>query len=187
VLLAAGLACIAFGSDTFLAFWRALPRAQRVILEGGPGFHKVQSIYAALRLAGVPMGPASAVQILAALGLAITLAVLWRSAADFELKAAALALGSVLSTPYALDYDLVMLAPAMAFLAGHGLRKGFAPYEITLLAALWIMPLIVRPIAEATHVSLAPVAMLAALLLILRRADIIPTPLSVAVRRIAPR
>ena len=73
---------------------------------------------------------------------------LWRSAAAFELKAAALLIGCVLATPYVLDYDLMVLAPAIAFLAAHGLRQGFAPCELTLLVALWVLPLVARPIAK---------------------------------------
>ena len=70
--------------------------------------------------AGVPM--AYAVQSALALMLAASLAWLWRSNAAFELKAAALASASLLATPYVLDYDLVVLAVAIAFFARHGLR-----------------------------------------------------------------
>ena len=100
---------------------------QRVILEGAPGFHKIQSVYAALRQLGVPGTLANAAQMATTLGVAAALVALWRSAAAFELKAAALLIGCVLATPYVLDYDLVVLAPAIAFLAAHGLRQGFAP------------------------------------------------------------
>jgi hypothetical protein len=107
------------------------------------------------------------------LGVAGALVVLWRAAAAFELKASALLIGCVLATPYALDYDLVVLAPAIAFLTAHGLRQGFAPYEVTLLVALWTLPLIARPIAQATAVSLTPLVLLAALGLVLHRAGIV--------------
>jgi hypothetical protein len=99
--------------------------------------------------------------------------VLWRSAAAFELKAAALLVGGVLATPYVLDYDLVVLGPAIAFLAAHGLRQGFAPWEVTSLVALWVLPLIARPIAELTAVSPTPIALLAAFALVLQRAGTI--------------
>ena len=58
--------------------------------------------------------------------LAISLAWLWHSDAASELKAAALALGSLLATPYVLDYDLVVLALAIAFFAGTGYTTAFA-------------------------------------------------------------
>ena len=46
--------------------------------------------------------------------LAASLAWLWHGDAAFELKAAALTLGTLLATPYVLDYDLVVLAVAIA-------------------------------------------------------------------------
>ena len=67
--------------------------------------------------------------------------------AAFALKAAALLIGTMLATPYSLDYDLMLLAPAIAFLAADGIERGFAPYEKTVLAALWLVPLIARSVA----------------------------------------
>ncbi len=49
VLAIAALTWALFGADVFVAFWHSLAMTQRVILEGAPGFHKIQSIYAALR------------------------------------------------------------------------------------------------------------------------------------------
>jgi hypothetical protein len=47
-----------------------------------------------------------------------------------------------------LDYDLVVLAIAIAFFARHGLNRGFRGYEISVLAAAWAVPLLTRSIAE---------------------------------------
>ncbi len=173
VLAIAGLTWALFGTEVFVAFWNSLPMTQRVILEGAPGFYKIQSIYAALRQLGVPGTLANAAQLLTTLGVAAALVALWRSAAAFELKAAALLIGCVLATPYVLDYDLVMLAPAIAFLAAHGLRQGFAPYEVSLLVAMWVLPLVARPLAELTAVSLTPLVLLAGLGLVLQRAGMV--------------
>src|SRR5205085_427699 len=85
VLAIAALTWALFGADVFVAFWHSLPMTQRVILEGAPGFHKIQSIYAALRQLGVPAALANAVQMTATLGVAAALVVLWRSAAAFAL------------------------------------------------------------------------------------------------------
>ena len=76
----------------------------------------------------------------------------------------------MLATPYSLDYDLVILAPAIAFLAADGLSRGFAPWQKTALACLWLMPLIARSIAEYTLVPLGVPAMLLVFVLILRHA-----------------
>lgn len=171
VLAIAALTWIAFGSDVFAAFWHSLGMARRVVMEGAPGFHKIQSVYAGLRLVGVPMAVANAAQMLAALASAVAVVMLWRSSAAFELKAAGLILASLIATPYFLDYDLVVLAPAIAFLAAHGLRQGFAPWEVSMLTALWVLPLAARSIAEVTFVSLTPIVLIAAFGLILTRAE----------------
>jgi glycosyl transferase family 87 len=173
VLALVALTGAVLGADVFTAFWHSLALTQLVVREGAPGFYKIQSIYAALRLIGAPAGLANAAQLIVTLGAAVGVAALWRSAAAFELKAAGLILASVVATPYVLDYDLVVLAPAIAFLAVHGLRGGFAPYEAALLTALWVLPFIARPVAELTAVSLAPVLLIAAFLLILERAGVL--------------
>ena len=102
--------------------------------------------------------------------LAASLAWLWHSDAAFELKAAALALGSLLATPYVLDYDLVVLAVAIAFFARHGLRHGFRDFEISLLAAAWIVPLLSRGIAGATCIPLGLIVDAGLYAFVLRRA-----------------
>ena len=84
---------------------------------------------------------------------------------DFALKAAVLVIAAILATPYSLDYDMTALAPAIAFLAVHGLRHGFAPYEKTALAAMWLAPLLARTVAEAVGLPLGLIAMAAGLAL----------------------
>jgi hypothetical protein len=102
--------------------------------------------------------------------LATSLAWLWHSEAAFELKASALATASLLATPYVLDYDLVVLAVSIAFLARHGFAHGFRDYEISLLAFAWIVPLLSRGVAGVTGIPLGLIAMLALYVFTLRRA-----------------
>jgi hypothetical protein len=119
---------------------------------------------------GAPIPLAYALQGAVALALAGALAWLWRSAAAFPLKAAALCLGTILATPYSLDYDMMVLAPAIAFLAADGFRRGFAPWEKMALAALWLVPLVARSAGEATLIPLGVPAMLTMFALVLWRA-----------------
>jgi hypothetical protein len=127
-------------------------------------------VFSVVRMWGGGVDLAYAVQIAVTLFIAAALAWLWRSRAAFPLKAAALLIGTALATPYSLDYDLMLLAPAIAFLAADGFMRGFAPWEKTMLAALWIVPLIARSVAQATLVPLAVPLMLAAFALLLHRA-----------------
>ena len=50
-----------------------------------------------------------------AVALGAALIWLWRGAAPYPLKAAALCLAAILATPYTFDYDMMVLAPAIAF------------------------------------------------------------------------
>jgi hypothetical protein len=117
--------------------------------------------------------------------LAATLAWLWHSDAAFELKASALATASLLATPYVLDYDLVVLAVAIALFARHGFARGFRDYEISLLAAAWIVPLLSRGVAAATGIPLGLIVMLALYGFTLKRALLDRESVKVSAPRIA--
>jgi hypothetical protein len=162
---------VTLGGGVWHAFADSMNFTQTVVLEqGGTGWEKIQSVFSAVRMWGADVHTAYAVQIALALTLAASLAWLWQSDAAFELKASALATGSLLATPYVLDYDLVVLAVAIAFFARHGLSRGFRNYEISLLAAVWIVPLLSRGIAGVTGIPLGLLVMLATYIFILRRA-----------------
>lgn len=174
------------GSGIWHAFADSMNFTQTVVLEqGGTGWQKIQSIFSAVRAwgAGVPIAYAAQASLLAA--LAGSIAWLWHSDAAFELKAAALALGSLLATPYVLDYDLVVLAVAIAFFARHGLRHGFRDFEISLLAAAWIVPLLSRSVAGASLIPLGLLVELAFYALVLRRAALDRASHAVGAPRVA--
>ena len=63
-----------------------------------------------------------------------------------------------------------MLAVSIVFFVRHGLSRGFRDYEISVLAAAWIVPLMTRGIANATGIPLGLMALLTLYALTLRRA-----------------
>jgi hypothetical protein len=171
VIVACALAWLAFGTGAWLAFRDSLEFTRTVVLEqGGTGFHKIQSVFAALRLWGAPVAVAYAAQAAMVAAAAVLLAVLWRSPAAFALKATALSAGALLATPYLLDYDLMVMAPAIAFFAVHGLARGFLYYEKSALAFCWFAPLVARTLGEQTGVPVGLIALVLLFLLALRRA-----------------
>ncbi len=177
---------VTLGGGIWHAFTDSMNFTQVVVLEqGGTGWQKIQSIFSAVRAWGASVPVAYAVQASLLASLAASLAWLWRSDAAFELKAAALAVGSLLATPYVLDYDLVVLAVAIAFLARHGLDRGFRDFEITLLAAAWIVPLLSRSIAGVTTIPLGLIVMLTFYVFVLRRAVQDRADVAVGARSIA--
>ena len=161
----------AFGVDVWSAFLATGKFTRTVVLEqGGTGWNKIQSVFSWVRLWGGGIALAYALQATVTLTVATALTWLWRSPAAYPLKAAGLLIGSALATPYSLDYDLMLLAPAIAYLALDGFARGFAPWEKTVLAALWIVPLVARSIPQATLIPLAVPTLLLAFTLLLRRA-----------------
>ena len=162
---------LAFGPEIWSAFIENARFTERAIIAGGgPGWAKMQSLYAALRAVGVGQPYAFAAQGALALSVIAVLVALWRSPASQETKSAGLIVGSLLATPYALDYDLALAAPAIAFLALRGLRAGFVPYERSLLAFAALAPLFSRQIAAATLIPLGFISMAALFAAIMRRA-----------------
>jgi len=160
---------LAFGIDVWSAFLASTKFTRTVVLEqGGTGWHKIQSMFSLVRMWGGGIALAYAAQIATTLGVAVALVWLWRGRAAFAIKAAALLIGTVLATPYSLDYDLVLLAPAIAFAAADGDARGFAPWQKTILALLWLVPLVARTLAQATLIPLAVPLMLVAFAFMLR-------------------
>ena len=164
-------ATLAFGPAAWRAFFAASEFTRTVVLEqGNTGWYKIQSLFSWARMWGAPLALAYTLQGVAIVALGITLVRLWRSNAAYPLKAAALCIAAILATPYSLDYDMMVLAPAIAFLTIDGLARGFGPWEKTALAALWLAPLLARNVAEATLIPLGVPSMLVVFALIVRRA-----------------
>jgi hypothetical protein len=162
---------LTFGVAVWHAFAVFSEFTRTVVFEqGNTGWYKIQSVFAWARMWGAPIPLAYAVQGVALAAIGGALAWLWRSAAAYPLKAAALCLATILATPYSFDYDMMVLAPALAFLAVDGMARGFAPWEKTALAALWLTPVVARSVAQVSLIPLGVPAMLAVFILILRRA-----------------
>jgi hypothetical protein len=121
---------LAFGTETWLAFFAATPKmTQAVMGEGLADFGRLQSMFGLVRHLGGGAALAWTVQAaVAALGAGAIFA-LWRSRAAFELKAAALAAAALIVTPYLYIYDLVVLAVPVAYLVRLGLAHGFTLTE----------------------------------------------------------
>lgn len=167
----AGISTLAFGADVWTAFLGSTDLTRRIVLEaGGTGWHKIQSVFSFVRLSGGSVGLAYALQGVASAVVLACTAWLWWVRAPFNLRAGALMIGALLTTPYLLDYDLVLLGPAMALVARHGFEHGFARWEKTALAFAWIMPLATRQLAAAAYIPGGLLAMALLFALVAARA-----------------
>ena len=116
VLALLAISTLAFGAEVWRMMIDAPPFTCEVALEqGGTGWHKdpERALVGSADGGGVPL--AYAIQVLAMMAIAVALTWLWRSDATIASRRRRFR-SPVLATPYSLDYDLVVLAPSIAFL-----------------------------------------------------------------------
>jgi len=123
-----------FSTESWQAFFHWMPMfSQAFLTEGKAPWWKLQSIFALVRYFGGTEQLAWVFQWILSATVAVTLVVMWRSRISYSLKAAALATGTLLVTPYLFMYDMMVLAIPVAFLVRVGLRTGFRHYELPAL------------------------------------------------------
>ena len=158
------LALILFGAEPYRAMIDLMPLYASIASDGLVGWHKMASVYASLRLAGIPADIAWAPHILVALAAAAAVWLVWRKECGLPAKAAMLAVGTALVSPYFYLYDTLILIVPFLWLAAEGTNR-------KLLALLWCLPLV--SIAQTwglnQTVNLLPVVTIALLILCCRR------------------
>jgi hypothetical protein len=159
-----------WGWPVWQAFLDSLPLTQKIVFEtGNTGFEKFQSIFAWVGLWGGPLRIAYALQGIVTLAALAACLWIWRGPAAHRLKCAALLTGVLLSSPYVLDYDLIVFGMALALFVAHAMERGFHPWEKTVLALAWLAPVGAREIARLTYVPLGFLALVAIFVLVVLR------------------
>ncbi len=127
----------AFGLDSWQAFVHWMPAfSQAFLTEGKATWWKLQSLFSLVRYFGGSEALGWAFQWVLTAAVAVVLVMLWRSPVRYSLKAAALAVGLLLTTPYLFMYDMMVQAIAVAWLVRIGLREGFLSYELPALGCI---------------------------------------------------
>jgi alpha-1,2-mannosyltransferase len=170
-ILFASASLAVFGETTWRAFIASIPFTQKIVLERGAiTFSTLQSIFGAIRMWGGSVDAAYMFQGLVAIYAAAAVVLVWRTGRPFALKAATLAVGSLMVSPYVLQYDLVLLALPIAWMAMEGFAKGFLPYEKAVLSIAWLLPRISLPISQSAGIPIGPIVIIALMTMIVRRA-----------------
>jgi hypothetical protein len=159
-----------WGWPVWEAFRGSLTITRTIVIETGQtGWEKIVTSFATARSLGAPVPLAYAFQgastALAIAGAAI--AARWASPA---VRGAAACCAALLSTPYALDYDLVILGGALCFLVADARERGWLAHEKSILALAYVTPLFGRQIAALTLVPIDWIAVVAVFVLAMRRA-----------------
>ena len=163
----AGLSALVFGLDAWTAFLAETPMTRATLEQGLVDPAKMQSVFAAVRVVGGSVGLAYAAQVVAAGGALVALArARPRSGRALVALASTLA---CLTTPFLLDYDLTLLAVPLVVLAQEGCGTGFRPFEITALAAAFLLAEVARPLAMNLHLPVSPLVVAALAFMLIRR------------------
>jgi alpha-1,2-mannosyltransferase len=167
----AAISLMLFGVQTWAAFLHSLPESSRQLNNAQMGWGKIQSVYGGLRLLGFGSGPAYSIQVIVALVSAAIAVIVWRAhRVTFDIKAAVLVTATLLVTPYVADYDFVLLALPIAWMARDGAQNGFLSWEKPILLMSWLLPLFARFLALKASIPLAPLVIAIMLACIARRA-----------------
>jgi hypothetical protein len=163
-------ATFCFGVQIWRAFFAAAPLGRAILDNGLVEPEKMVSLFAALRVLHASPALAYSAQIMVAMVAGCAVVYLARArCVPAEGQAAFAVAASLLMSPFLLDYDLTAAAVPLAWLFSEGVRRGFRPWEKSMLALAYVLPLIARPLALGVGLPVAPL-ILAALALTVARA-----------------
>jgi hypothetical protein len=158
-----------FGAGAWQAFFQHVGAAEQTLTTSLVFLFNVVSVTSMARLLGAPHALAFVLQ--AAVGVASLATLAWvawrRPGGHYEASLAALA--TLLADPFTNGYDLPMSAVAMCVLLVAGAKRGFLPWDKTILIAGYVLPLVAPAIARYTHVQIGPFVLTALFFAIARR------------------
>ena len=172
---AAGLILVSlllFGAGTWHAWIDTAGASPAMYQSGRILFAGMANPFGAARLLGAGAPLAYAIQAAASLGAAVSVVLVWRrrQRAPLSTRAATLAAATLVAAPLSLLYDLMLGVVGAAWLVRDRRSQTAAGWEMTALAALLLLLLDGRTLAEQSHVPAFPLAALALLALAAARA-----------------
>ncbi len=141
VLCLASLAV--FGLDFWFAFFDAAREAAspRVVNEMFERIYMhMTTLLAAARIVGLPPGVSSAVQVAGSLLAVAAVWIAFSRKGQSDARVAVLATATFLVSPYTLNYDLLLLMPAVVMMFRQAMHAGFYSLERLVLMVLWLIP-----------------------------------------------
>ncbi|AOJ21427.1 hypothetical protein WJ11_18615 [Burkholderia cenocepacia] len=165
------LSILVCGVESLRPFVASTGFARSIVLEHGVVFWLASPTpFAAFRLADVPLGAAYAAHAcIAAISIAAA-CVVWTQSRDTRVRAAVLAIATLVANPYVWHYELAWLAVAIACMLSIGWRDGWLRGEQAAIALMWALPIAEYLNPWLQWPQIGPAVTLFALLMLLRRA-----------------
>lgn len=144
---------LVWGAAPWVGFFNQSTLFASIATDGLVGWHKMASLYAAMRLIGAGSALAAAVHIAGVIMAAGLVWHVWRKQQELAIRAATLTAASLLISPYLYVYDQTVLIVGIGWLAA---RSGTR----TTLALLYLLPAtsILQFWSAAPAINLAPLA-----------------------------
>lgn len=172
VLALAAVSSWFFGLSIWPAWLHSLDFARQMNESGSMQWHKMATVFSALRLLDLPASWAYVGHAVTAL-IAITLLLqVWRRSSELALRGSAFVTATLLVSPHFFIYDLLWLALPLAWLAIRSEIHGWLRGERTLLLLAWLQPLFGPIVALQLGLQVMPLINLALLIVIWQKARI---------------
>jgi alpha-1,2-mannosyltransferase len=168
MLVAASL--VLFGAGTWQAFLTAVGPSHSMYASGRILFVGMANTFGATRLVGGPPSLAYALQAIASVVAAAVAITVWRRGLSLPTRAAVLIAATLVAAPLALLYDLMLGVIAAAWLIRDRHSPAAVGWETLALAALYLVLLDGRGLAETLHLPVYPLAAIALLAIATARA-----------------
>jgi len=159
VLFAASVAF--FGQKAWVAYTKIAPNNLAILQSVDLNWHRMPSVYVMARTFGMSSLTAFGVQGLSSLVVSAVVFVIWKKEISILIKGAALVIGTFLATPYAWDYDMVMITFATVFFFTG--KETTSRFEKLAVVTAMLVPLLALIIANKTGLQLGPLAIGAAM------------------------
>lgn len=154
-----------FGLEIWTDYFRNLTILRQAILEDGSGvWHRMVSVFVFARHLGANVETAYIVQAVTALLAAAVVAYAWSRDTPAGIRYSLLVLGSCLVTPYLQDYDLVVGAFVVVWLAVDCDNSPAGKLAGQMSFLVLLMPFVASLLAKTTGLALGPLFVIPAFL-----------------------
>lgn len=149
----AGLATLLLGTELWSVFLANTAVVREVLETGQLPWAKMPSAFVFLRMLGVPQPAAYVAHAAVALAAAMATVYVWGRCGPSRLAGATLVFATLLLPPYTFDYEMAMLAVALAILATDAAGREASGAEKLLLLALFVSPPLIAGFGEALRLQ----------------------------------
>jgi hypothetical protein len=171
-IVVTAVSVLLYGTELWVAYIHHATVLRQAVLESGVGvWHRMISVFVAARRLGAEPAAAYVVQAVVAVPVIIIVALAWFRDAPPAAKYALLVLGTCLVTPYLQDYDLVIGAFVVVWLAE--LYPEWPMSVVVSVGLVLILPFVAAALANLTGYAFGPL-FIAPAFIVAARAALMP-------------